>query len=342
MTINNPVLFGLKVSSNFADIESKSTSLNNLGLDIRDLEVIDGIAPTLTRTELQQVSGLDVNLTKYIDRLKSDTAQYSNLISFSSGYDNTTRGNLEAFGAISGGAVRYQYVPNDKGTNVTTDDLKYGDISTSRVSAWSGGSEANPTEAVSYGASVQVRGSLKLGQDVSYSVPANESILKVLDNPEPVRFDTEVPTEILKININGQDGYVYAMKGIPQIFTIAFKRLTMSFGHQPYPVDGVNKTPIYTFTDTDNGNEIVSRPNVSNNVSTIRFNSSQFKEREMRVYFPPKFITTLTANNCNIGQFPNVKYPNITNITMINNILSAIPDFKTISMNQHITLIRQR
>ena len=121
------------------------------------------------------------------------------------------------------------------------------------------------------------------------------------------------------------------MKGIPQIFTIAFKRLTMSFGHNPYEVDGVVKDPIFTFTDTDNGNEIVSRPNVINLVSTIRFNSSQFKEREMRVYYPPKFITTLTANNCNIGVFPNVKYPNIVNITMVNNILSAIPDFKTIS-----------
>ena len=332
MTINNPVLFGLKVSSNFADIESKSTALNNLGLDIRDLATIDGIAAGgLKRSELQQVSGLDVNLTKYIDRLKSDTSQYSNLISSSSGYDNTTRGNLEAFGAVSGGAVRFQFVPNDKGTTVTKNDLKYGDISTSRVSAWSGGSEANPTEAISYGASVQVRGSLRLGQDVSYNVPANEAILKVLDNPEPVRFDTEVPTEILKININGQDGYVYAMKGIPQIFTIAFKRLTMSFGHTQYEVDGVVKDPIFTFTDTDNGNEIVSRPNVINLVSTIRFNSSQFKEREMRVYFPPKNITTLTANNCNIGEFPNVKYPNITDIQMINNILTSIPDFKTIS-----------
>ena len=334
MTIKNPVLFGLKVASNFADIESKSTALNNLGLDIRDLEVISGIAPpegSLITSELQQVSGLDVNLTKYIDRLKSDTSQYSNLISLSSGFDNTTRGNFEAFGAISGGAVRYQYVPNDKGTNVTRDDLKFGDISTSRVSAWSGGSEANPTEPISYGASVQVRGSLRLGRSSQYSVPANEAILKVLDNPEPVRFNTEVPTEILKININGQDGYVYAMKGIPQIFTIAFKRLTMTFGHDPYPVNGVNLEPIYTFTDTDNGNETVSKPNVSSGNSTIRFNSSQFKEREMRVYFPPKNITTLTANNCNIAEFPSVRYPNITNITMINNILSSIPDFKDIS-----------
>lgn len=160
MTIKNPVLFGLKVANIFSDIESKNTALNNLGLDIRDLEVIRGISESLSRSELQQVSGLDVNLTRFIDRLKSDTSQYSNLINLSSGFAVPTRGNLEAFGAISGGAIRYQYVPNDKGIDVTSDDLKYGDISTSRVSAWSGGSEINPTEPVSYGASVQVRGSI--------------------------------------------------------------------------------------------------------------------------------------------------------------------------------------
>ena len=331
MAINNPVLFGLKVSFNFSDIESKSTALNNLGLDIRDLEVIDGISASLSREELQQVSGLDVNLTRYIDRLSSDTNQYAGLINLSSGYSTTTRGNFEAYGAISGGAVRYQYIPNDKGSNVTKDDLKYGDISTSRVSAWSGGSEANPTEAISYGASVQVRGSLKLGQSTSYNVGQNEAIWNVLDDPEPVRFDTEVPTEILKLNVNGLPGYVYAMRGIPQIFTTAFKSLTMSFGFNTYNVGGQNLTPIFTFTETDTGIETVSRPNAISNVSTIRYNSSQFKEREMRVYFPPNNITTLQANNCNLAVFPNVKYPNITNITLVNNILTSLPDFASIS-----------
>jgi len=331
MTINNPVLFGLKVSNVFSDIQSKSTALNNLGLDIRDLAVINGISGKLTSDELQQVSGLDVNLTKYIDRLRSDTNQYSNLIRLSSGHPTTTRGNFEAFGAISGGAVRYKYIPNDKGDNVTSNELKFGDISTSRVSAWSGGSEATPNEAISYGASVQLRGSLKLGQSPTYNVPANESIWNVLGDPEPIRFDTEVPTEIIKINLNGQPAYVYAMRGIPQIFTTAFKSLTMSFGFQPYNVDGENKSPIFTFTETDTGLETVSNPSPISNVSTIKYNSSQFKEREMRVYFPPNNIKSLTANNCNLAVFPKVKYPNITNITLINNILTSIPDFATIS-----------
>ena len=333
MTIKNPVLFGLKVANIFSDIESKNTALNNLGLDIRDLEVISGISESLSRSELQQVSGLDVNLTRFIDRLKSDTSQYSNLINLSSGFAVPTRGNLEAFGAISGGAIRYQYVPNDKGIDVTSDDLKYGDISTSRVSAWSGGSEINPTEPVSYGASVQVRGSLKLGQSATYSnnVPINESILNVIDDPEPVRFDTEVPTEILKINVNGQPGYVYAMRGIPQIFTTAFKKLTMQFGYNDYVVDGIPLTPIFTFTDTDNGNEIVSRPIPNNRISVIRFNSSQFKEREMRVYFPPKFITSINATNCSLATFPKVKYESIKTITLTNNILTELPNFSEIA-----------
>lgn len=331
MTIKNPVLFGLKVANIFSDIESKNTALNNLGLDIRDLAVIDGISESLSRSELQQVSGLDVNLTRFIDRLKSDTNQYGNLINLSSGFAIPTRGNFEAFGAISGGAIRFQYIPNNKGTDVTSDDLKYGDISTSRVSAWSGGSEANPTEAVSYGASVQVRGSLKLGQDSTYSVPVNESILNVIDDPEPVRFDTEVPTEIVKITVNGQPGYVYAMRGIPQIFTTAFKNLTMEFDFNDYVVDGVPLSPIFTFTDTDNGNELVSRPIANNRRSVIRFNSSQFKEREMRVYFPPKFITAINATNCSLATFPNVKYESIRTITLTNNILTELPNFSDIA-----------
>ena len=79
----NKVLFGLKVEFNFSDIESKATALNNLGLDIRDLEVIRGIGDDevgIKKIDLQNVSGLDTNLTRYLDRLKSDTSRYKNLV----------------------------------------------------------------------------------------------------------------------------------------------------------------------------------------------------------------------------------------------------------------------
>ena len=339
MAIRNPVLFGLKVSFSLTDVESKNTALNSLGLDIRDLAVIEGISSNLRTEELQNVSGLDVNLTRYLDRLKSDSSRYVGLINLISGYLVPTRGNLEAYGAVSGGAMRFQYVPNDKGDNVTKNDVKYGDISTSRVSAWSGGSEGDPTSAISYGASVQVRGTLKLGNSDSYTVPTNQSILNVLDTPEPVRFDTEVPTDIIKFQLNSDGGssptygYLYAMRGIPQIFTVAFKNIAMDFDFTPYPVNGVNKTPIYTLTDTDTGYEIVSRPSATTR-SRLRYNTTSFKERQLRIYFPPAYIKTITGNNLNLTQFPVVKYPNATSLTFANNLLTEMPDWTTINYVQ--------
>lgn len=334
MAIKNPVLFGLKVSFSLTDVESKNSALNSLGLDVRDLAVIEGISGSLRTEELQNVSGLDVNLTRYLDRLKSDSNRYVGLINLISGYLVPTRGNLEAYGAISGGAVRFQFVPNDKGDNVTKNDVKYGDISTSRVSAWSGGSEGDPTSAISYGASVQVRNTLKLGNSTAYTVPANQAILNVLDTPEPVRFDTEIPTDVIKINLNNEDGYLYAMRGIPQIFTTAFKNAALDFGYIPKSIGGVNKTPIFTITDVDNGFEAVSRPSGTSNISRLRYNTTSFKERQIRVFYPPANITTITANNLNITSFPVVKYPNITSITLANNLITEMPDWTIISYVQ--------
>ena len=123
-TVTNRVLFGLKVAFNFSDIESKTTSLRNLGLDIRDIEVIRGISESIDKVDLQNVSGLDTNLTRYLDRLDADTSRYNNLVNNLSGYNYATKGNLEAFGPVSGGAVRYKYIPNDGGINQNADDLQ--------------------------------------------------------------------------------------------------------------------------------------------------------------------------------------------------------------------------
>ena len=49
MSLQNRVLFGLKVAFNFSDAESKTTALQNLGLDLRDLDVIRGITPGIDK-----------------------------------------------------------------------------------------------------------------------------------------------------------------------------------------------------------------------------------------------------------------------------------------------------
>ena len=331
MSIRNPVLFGLKVEFNFSDAESKLQCLTNLGLDIRDLDVIRGINESVNKLDLQNVSGLDVNLTRYLDRLKSDTGLYAGIVNELGGYQYTLQGNLEAFGPLSGGAVRYQYIPNNKGTGLTKNDLKYGDISTSRVSSWSGSSpdETDTDQAISYGASVQVRGTVKVGQRETWSGPgATQAIINVLDTPEPIRFATEVATDVLEIELNGATRYIYAMRGIPVIFTTAFKNISMDIKHNTIP----SGNPIYTLQATDGSEaEIQSTPPVSSKTSRLRYNGPNYKERFVKVYYPPNSITGITATSLNIRNLPAVKFFELREITVNNNLLGEMPDWRNIT-----------
>jgi len=334
MAIKNEVLFGLKVSFNFSDIESRTIALQNLGLDLRDLSVISGIGTNINKVDLQNISGLDVNLTRYLDRLKSDSGRYRGIVNDLSGYQFPTRGNFEAYGPVSGGAVRYKYIPNDQGIGLTQDDLKYGDISTSRVSSWSSATadETDFEQAISYGASVQVKGTLKIGQNQNFTPGTGEAIINVLDTPEPIRFATEVPTDMIELDINGQTQYVYAMRGIPIIFTIAFKNVAMDFGFTPFGT----LNPIYTIQATDGSEqELTSVPNVSGGVSRLRYNSQSYKERFLKVYYPPNNITTIIGRSINLRFFPKVKFINLQYVDLETNLLGEMPDWQTISYNDN-------
>ena len=334
----NKVLFGLKVEFNFSDIESKATALNNLGLDIRDLEVIRGIGDDdvgIEKIDLQNVSGLDTNLTRYLDRLKSDTSRYKNLVNSLAGYNYATKGNLEAYGPVSGGAVRFKYIPNDGGVGQNASNLKYGDISTSRVSSWSSATsdETNLTQAISYGGSVQVKRDLKIGQASAFTPQSSECLLNVLDTPEPIRFPTEVATDVIKIDVNGTEQFIYAMRGIPFTFTTAFKSIAMDFYYSSFNVGGVNQKPIFTFQATDDSEpEIKAVPSpVNNSLSQLRYSAQSYKERDIRVYFPPKNIKGIVGNGINLRHLPSAKFQALESITLESNLLGEMPDWRTIN-----------
>ena len=343
-SIVNKVLFGLKVSFNFSDIESKATALQSLGLDIRDLEVIRGISSSINKIDLQNVSGLDTNLTRYLNRLSADTSRYRNLVNNLAGFNYATKGNLEAYGPVSGGAVRYKYIPNDGGVGQNASNLKYGDISTSRVSSWSSATsdETNLTQAISYGGSVQVKGVLKIGQNSGFTPDNSECLLNVLDTPEPIRFATEVATDVIELNVN-QGGvaskqYVYAMRGIPFIFTTAFKTISMTFAFSPFTVGGVQQVPIYTFKATDDSEpEIVSVPSGNNNVSNLYYGAQSYKERDIRVYYPPNNITSITGTNINLRHLPAAKFLYLQSININYNLLGEMPDWRNINYEYYPT-----
>ena len=334
MSLQNRVLFGLKVAFNFSDAESKTTALQNLGLDLRDLDVIRGISGSIDKVDLQNVSGLDTNLTRYLDRLSSDTSRYNALVNDLAGYNYATKGNLEAFGPVSGGAVRYKYIPNDGGINQNADDLKYGDISTSRVSSWSSATsdETNFTQAISYGGSVQVKGKLMIGQKQSFDPQVSECLLNVLDTPEPVRFPTEVPTDIIEVKFNNTSQFMYAMRGIPFIFTTAFKTIAMDFTFIPFTANGSAQVPIYTFKATDDSEpELVSKPTASGTLSRLRFSAQAYKERDIRVYYPPGNIRSIVGTGINLRYLPAAKFLNLETININNNLLGEMPDWRNIN-----------
>lgn len=332
MTIRNPVLFGLNVSSNFTDVLSRNACLENLGLNVDDLDVIRGISGTeLTKIDLQNVSGLDVNLTRYISRLKSDTSLYSGIVDGLGGYQNVLQGNFESYGAISGGAIKFKYISNNSGSGLTEDNIKFGDISTSRVSSWSSAStDVTDTEQpISYGGSVQVKGVVKIGQKPNYQPGNLNSIINVLDTPEPIRFATEIPTDVLEIEINGQTRYVYAMRGIPIVFLTAFKRIRAEL--EVIPISEGN--PTFTITDTDeSATEIQSTPTLINGKTSILvYNSSSFKERELKIYFPPNNIELLNLPSLSILELPPVKLLKLKNINISLNKFQTIPDFNKLN-----------
>ena len=333
-TVTNKVLFGLKVSFNFSDIESKTTALQNLGLDLRDLDVIRGISGSIDKVDLQNVSGLDVNLTRYLDRLSADTSRYKGLVDNLAGYNYPTKGNLEAFGPVSGGAVRYKYIPNDGGVNQNASNLKFGDISTSRVSSWSSATsdETNLTQAISYGGSVQVKGDLKIGQNSGFIPTVSECLLNVLDTPEPIRFPTEVPTDIIELNVNGTPQYLFTMRGIPFTFTTAFKSIAMDFRFDPFDANGATQAPIYTVKATDNSEpELTSKPTASGNFSRLRFSAQSYKERDVKVYFPPGNITEIVGVGINLRYLPSAKFLKLVTIKVQSNLLGEMPDWRTIN-----------
>ena len=333
-TIRNQVIFGLKVSFNFSDIESKVTALQNIGLDIRDLNVIRGISDNINQIDLQNLSGLDVGLTRYIDRLKSDSSLYGGIVARTAGYQFTTQGNFEAYGPVSGGAIRYQYIPNDKGINLSQDDLKYGDISTSRISSWSTATsdETNEEQAISYGASVQVKGTLKVNQSNGFPGPGvGEALINVLDTPEPIRFETEVATDVIEITLDGNPAFLYAMRGIPIVFTTAFKNVSMNFKFET-----VGSNPIFTILATDGSeSEIETTPIVSNSISQLRYNASTYKERFVKLYYPPNNILEIVGNSLNIRNLPAVKFRNLQYVELQSNLLNEMPDWQQITYDEN-------
>ena len=323
MAIKNPKIFGLDVTKNLADVRDKETALVFLNLPRLALNVIKGSANAgATQGDWISLSRLTDPIYKNLSRFNTESSSYLGTLDLKAGTERTLFGNLGINGSISGNAVRFRYV------DFATSTVKIADISTSRVSAWS--SSASPavsTSPISYGARVGIKtGALQFGTQSGTSGPRLQTTL----TPQAKEFDSEFPTSKISCTIGGSTVVLYAMKGIPVVFTGFFRDLDASITLTSL----ISNTPAsWKIIETGNANNFSKFANQGNTTSSINFRSSVSRERYIQFYYNPDNIAKITLTSANIAELPAVKFENVTELNFSSNQLRNFPDFTFISPN---------
>ena len=160
--IKNPKKFGLDVNKSFADVRNPTIALQNINLPPLDLQIIAGSKNAgATLDDWRSFSRLENPIYKTLDRFNKDALTFADLLATRAGVVGTLFGNLKINGSLSGSAIRYRYL-DGVGSSA---EIKFADISTSRISAWSSSdsraNNPNPSTQgkakIGYGARVGIR-----------------------------------------------------------------------------------------------------------------------------------------------------------------------------------------
>lgn len=207
-------------------------------------------------------------------------------------------------------------------------EIKSADISTSRVSAWSGGAPLE-SDPVFYGGQIKVinGGRIDVNQ-ITWGQRAQPRLV----NPANGSFITgEVPTHVITTTINNTTVKLYAMKSIPLKFRGSFRRFdgTVEFNSAAgakvsWRVVNVN-SPV---TDTQLYAEFGTA-----NTSRLQYNSPSAALRDIEIYYHPDFITSLSLPSINLSEVPAASLPALTSLSLPSNELKDFPDFKKFSPN---------
>ena len=325
MALRNPKLFGLNVLSLFADVENKSSALQAINLSPLDLEVIAGSADAgATRHDWVSFSRLSVPLYKTLSRYDTDSETFLGLLSDRAGTDSSLFGNLSINGALSGNAIRYRYL---EGTGASA-QVKYADISTSRISAWSSSaSPVLPESPISYGARLGIisGGILKFGTQAAAAAGPR---IQTSIIPEQKEFPSEFPTHKVQVQLDGQTVTLYTMKGIPVVFKGFFRNLNADIKL----TNLINNIPAsWKIVETANANRFAKYVNQGGTTSSIRFRSSSSRERFIQFYYNPDNIDTIQIRSANIASLPAVKFINATSLDFAYNRLREFPDINSVA-----------
>lgn len=308
--------FGLNIGRNLTDISNAEQSLLNLNLNLKDLEVIRGLTDpgNVSRSDFLGLSGLDVDFETEVASINAETNTYNILTSNVYDKNSVINNNLIVNGQFGSTAIKYLYV-DEAGI------VKAADISTSRLSSWSAfDTPITSTTPIFYGGELTVEGDLEL------------STLSLNRSAELIRFESEIPTHRIRVNINGQPVDLYAMKGIPLIFKGFFRNASISAVVNV--LSGIR--PSWTIKNTDNNLEFVYENRLSGSTSSVTFSDTSAKERDISFYYPVDRITQLSLPSINLFRLPSVVLPNLNTLSIQNNDFREFPDLS--NFNSLLTL----
>ena len=345
MALTNPKIFGLNIKSELSDVENKNTALLNLGLNPLDLEIIKGSANSgMNRYDWFSFSRLRTPIYKTLSRFSGEASIFNSLLTDRAGTDQTLFGNLDINGSLSGSAIRYRFLD---GTNPG----KLADISTSRVSAWSSSDprannqnlSTQKKARISYGARVSIisGGQLQFGQqstatqalgnDSSNTAPQSGFVgpfgqprLQTTLVPEEKEFQSEVPTSKIKCKIGTETVYLYAMKGIPLTFKGFFRNLNASVNINY--TQGGSIPASWKIVETGNASRYTNFANRGTGTSSIAFRSPVSRERFIKFYYNPKYITQVQIRSANIRELPATRLENCIALDFAYNQLKLFPN----------------
>ena len=350
MSLTNPKIFGLNVKSELTDVKNKNTALRNLGINPLDLEIIKGSVSQLgmSRYDWFSFSRLQKPIYKNLTRFLGESTVFTDILGDRAGTDQTLFGNLDVNGSISGSSIRYRFLKDGNAG-------KLADISTSRVSAWSSSDprannsdlETQKKARISYGARVSIisDGKLQFGEQSAAKDalgnatspsfnqgvpgPAGEPRLQTTLVPEAKEFDSEVPTSKIRCNINGQEVFLYAMKGIPLTFEGKFRNCSAS-AKINYSAGG-QISASWKVVEVDNVNKFSVFRNKGTVNSEISFSSPVTRKRFIKFYYNPVHIQYIKLRSVELRELPATKLEECTELDFAYNQLKTFPNFAFIA-----------
>lgn len=323
MTIRPDIQFGLNVNRAFSDVSDRDASIENIGLNLDDLEVIRNASTEgVTANDVRSLSQLDVPLARFVTKLSRDVIQYDGIVNNAAGTKEQLRGNLLVNGVIAASSIKYKYL--EEGTNT----IKSADVSTSRVSSWSS-PDSPPTDSspIFYGGDLEIGGKITTNS------------LNLFDDVEEVRFrDSEVPTHGIQATINGSTVFLYAMKGIPLIFDGFFRNFDTTVdlvqrGAVSIRIVNLENTRLTRDFENLGGSNTLS--------ANLIFRDTRSAQKRIEIYHNPANIRTLQLNRIAIESLPNAELNSLEELRINRNLIREFPNLTEFSPNLTFLDIRE-